>query len=75
MLQRRRFQVEISLLCVRWYCKYGINYGISPRKYRSVAWKSPSTDFRSVQRYALDTNKYAQRIDFMLLDWRNTGAA
>ncbi len=26
MFKRRRFPVEINLLCVRWYCKYGISY-------------------------------------------------
>jgi transposase-like protein len=25
MFKRRRFPVEIILLCVRWYCKYGIS--------------------------------------------------
>ena len=26
LFKRRRFRVEIILLCVRWYCKYGLNY-------------------------------------------------
>jgi IS6 family transposase len=26
MFKRRRFPVEIILVCVRWYCKYGISY-------------------------------------------------
>ena len=26
LFKRRRFPVEIILLCVRWYCKYGISY-------------------------------------------------
>jgi transposase, IS6 family len=26
MFKRRRFPVEIILLCVRWSCKYGISY-------------------------------------------------
>ena len=26
LFRRRRFPVEIILLCVRWYCKSGINY-------------------------------------------------
>ena len=25
-VKRCRFPVEIILLCVRWYCKYGISY-------------------------------------------------
>ena len=26
LFKRRRFPVEVILLCVRWYCKYGISY-------------------------------------------------
>jgi transposase, IS6 family len=26
LFKRRRFPVEIILLCVRWHCKYGISY-------------------------------------------------
>jgi transposase-like protein len=26
MFKRRRFPVEIILVCVRWYCKYGLSY-------------------------------------------------
>ena len=26
VFKRRRFPVEIILLCVRWYCRYGISY-------------------------------------------------
>jgi IS6 family transposase len=26
IFKRRRFPVEIILICVRWYCKYGITY-------------------------------------------------
>jgi transposase-like protein len=26
LFKRRRFPVDIILLCVRWYCKYGISY-------------------------------------------------
>jgi IS6 family transposase len=26
MFKRRRLPVEIILVCVRWYCKYGISY-------------------------------------------------
>jgi hypothetical protein len=26
MFKRRRFAVDIILVCVRWYCKYGISY-------------------------------------------------
>ena len=27
VFKRCRFSAEIILLCVRWYCKYGITYG------------------------------------------------
>ena len=26
VFKRRRFPVEVILLCVRWYCKYGISH-------------------------------------------------
>ena len=26
VFKRRRFPVQIILVCVRWYCKYGITY-------------------------------------------------
>jgi transposase-like protein len=26
VFKRRRFPVEIILLCVRWYCKYALSY-------------------------------------------------
>ena len=26
VFKRRRFPAEIILICVRWYCKYGISY-------------------------------------------------
>jgi transposase-like protein len=28
IFKRRRCPVEIILLCVRWYCKYGISYRV-----------------------------------------------
>ncbi|WP_414476199.1 IS6 family transposase [Microvirga sp. M2] len=53
MFKRRRFPVEIILLCVRWYCKYGISYRdlAEMMSERGVA-VDPSTIFRWVQRYA-----------------------
>jgi transposase-like protein len=53
MFKRRRFPVEIILLCVRWYCKYGISYRdlAEMMEERGVA-VDPSTIFRWVQRYA-----------------------
>jgi transposase, IS6 family len=53
LFKRRRFPVAIILLCVRWYCKYGISYRdlAEMMSERGVA-VAPSTIFRWVQRYA-----------------------
>jgi transposase-like protein len=58
LFKRRRFPVEIILLCVRWYCKYGISYRdlAEIMQERSVA-VAPSTIFRWVQRYAPEIEK------------------
>jgi transposase, IS6 family len=58
IFKRRRFSVEIILLCVRWYCKYGISYRdlAEMMQERGVA-VDPSTIFRWVQRYAPEIEK------------------
>jgi transposase, IS6 family len=58
LFKRRRFPVEIILLCVRWYCKYGISYRdlAEMMQERGVA-VDPSTIFRWVQRYAPEIDK------------------
>jgi transposase, IS6 family len=58
LFKRRRFPVEIILLCVRWYCKYGISYRdlAEMTEERGVA-VDPSTIFRWVQRYAPEIEK------------------
>ena len=58
LFKRRRFPVEIILLCVRWYCKYGISYR-DPAEMMSERGVSvnPSTIFRWVQRYASEIKK------------------
>jgi transposase-like protein len=58
MFKRRRFPVEIILLCVRWYCKYGISYRdlAEMMSERGVA-VDPSTIFQWVQRYAPEIEK------------------
>jgi transposase-like protein len=58
LFKRRRFPVEIILLCVRWYCKYGISYRdlAEMMQERGVA-VAPSTIFRWVQRYAPEIEK------------------
>jgi transposase-like protein len=58
LFKRRRFPAEIILLCVRWYCKYGISYRdlAEMMQERGVA-VDPSTLFRWVQRYAPEIEK------------------
>jgi putative transposase len=58
LFKRRRFPVPIILLCVRWYCKYGISYRdlAEMMQERGVA-VDPSTIFRWVQRYAPEIEK------------------
>jgi transposase-like protein len=58
LFKRRRFPVEIILLCVRWYCKYGISYRdlAEMMQERGVA-VDPSTIFRWVQHHAPEIEK------------------
>jgi len=58
LFKRCRFPVEIILLCVRWYCKYGISYRdlAEMMSERGVA-VDPTTIFRWVQRYAPEIEK------------------
>jgi transposase-like protein len=58
LFKRRRFPVAIILLCVRWYCKYGISSRdlAEMMSERGVA-VDPSTIFRWVQRYAPEIEK------------------
>jgi transposase, IS6 family len=62
LFKRRRFPVQIILLCVRWYCKYGISYCdlAEMMQERGVA-VDPSTLFRWVQRYAPEIEKRIRR--------------
>jgi transposase-like protein len=62
LFKRRRFPVEILLLCVRWYCKYRISYRdlAEMMQERGVA-VDPSTLFRWVQRYAPEIDKRVRR--------------
>jgi transposase, IS6 family len=58
LFKRRRFPVEIILLCVRWYCKYGISYrDLAEMMEESGVAVDPSTIFRWVQRYAPEIEK------------------
>jgi IS6 family transposase len=58
LFKRRRFPVEIIMLCVRWCCKYGISY----RDFAEMMQErgvnvDPSTLFRWVQCYAPELEK------------------
>jgi transposase-like protein len=58
IFKRRRFPVEIILLCVRWYCKYGISYrDLTEIMSERGIEVDPSTIFRWVQRYAPEIEK------------------
>ena len=58
LFKRRRFPVEIILLCVRWYCKYGISYrDLAEMMSERGVSVGPSTIFRWVQRYAPEIEK------------------
>jgi transposase-like protein len=51
LFKRRRFLIEIILLCVRWYCKYGISYrDLADMMSERGVSVDPSTIFRWVQR-------------------------
>ena len=54
LFKRRRFPVEIIVLCVRWFCKHGISYrDLAEMMQERAVNVDPSTIFRWVQRYAL----------------------
>src|SRR5512133_1068749 len=72
VFKRRRFPAEIILLCVRWYCRYGISYRDLEEMMaeRGVA-VDHVTLYRWVQRYAPELKKrsawYRSRLSF---SWR-----
>ena len=58
LFKRRRFPAEIILLCVRWYCRYGISYrDLGRNDGRARCRRRPMTLFRWVQRYAPEIEK------------------
>jgi IS6 family transposase len=62
LFKRRRFPVEIILLHVRWYCKYGISYRDPAEMMQERGVNvDPSTLFRWVQRYAPEIEKRVRR--------------
>jgi transposase-like protein len=61
LFKRRRFSVKIILLCVRWYCKYGISYrDLAEMMQERGVNVDPSTIFRWVQRYAPEIEKWVR---------------
>jgi transposase-like protein len=72
LFKRRRFPVEIILLCVRWYCKYGISYrDLAEMMQERGVQVDPSTIFRWVQRYAPEIEKRVRRYQgFRSGSWR-----
>jgi transposase-like protein len=62
LFKRRRFPAEIILLCVHWYCKYGISYRdlAEMMQERGVA-VDPPTIMRWVHRYAPEIEKRVRR--------------
>ena len=61
LFKRRRFPVEIILLCVRWYCKDGISYrDLAEMMSERGVSVSPSTIFCWVQRYAREIGRRIQ---------------
>jgi transposase-like protein len=58
LFKRRRFPATVILLCVRWYCKYGISYrDLAEMVSERGVSVHPSTIFRWVQRYAPEIEK------------------
>jgi len=72
IFKRRRFPVEIILLYVRWYCKYGISYRDLAEMMQEHGIKvDPSTLFRWVQRYAPEIEKRIRQYQgFRSGSWR-----
>ncbi|MBD2749212.1 IS6 family transposase [Microvirga sp. BT688] len=72
LFKRRRFPAEIILLCVRWYCKYGISYrDLAEVMEEAGVAVDPSTIFRWVQRYAPEIEKRVRQYQgHRLGSWR-----
>src|SRR5512144_1940488 len=71
VFKRRRFRVEIILLCVRWYCRYGISYRDleDMMDERGVA-VDHVTLYRWVQRYASELKKRVRWYQGYRSPWR-----
>lgn len=61
MFKRRRFPVAIILVCVRWYCKYGISYrDLAEMMQERGVEVNAATIMRWVHRYAPELEKRAR---------------
>ena len=61
VFERRRFPTEVILLCVRWYCKYGISYrDLAEMMQERGVMVDHTTIFRWVQRYAPEIEKWVR---------------
>jgi IS6 family transposase len=72
MFKRRRFPVEIILLCVRWYCKYGISYlDLVEMMQERCVEVDPSTIMRWLHRYAPELEKRVRWYQgYRVTSWR-----
>ena len=58
VFKRRRFPTEVILVCVPWYCKYGISYrDLAEMMQERGVMVDHTTIFRWVQRYAPEIEK------------------
>ena len=58
VFKRRRFPIEVILVCVRWYCKYGISYrDLAEMMQERGVMVDHTAIFRWVQRYAPEIEK------------------
>ena len=61
MFKRRRFPDAIILVCVRWYCKYGISYrDLAEMMLERGAEVTPSTIMRWIHRFSPELEKRAR---------------
>jgi transposase-like protein len=59
--KRRRFPTDVILVCVRWYCKYGISYrDLSETMQEHGVEVDHTTIFRWVRRYAPEIEKHVR---------------
>jgi len=72
VFKRHRFPTEVILVCVRWYCKYGISYrDLAEMMQECGVAVDHTTIFRWVQRYAPEIEKRVRWYQgFRSASWR-----